>query len=194
MSSGSEKRKGAGNTRQRIIKAALAIMKEKGYQGTTIRDICQRAGIAPSSFYSHFSSKSDLLRDTYAVTDHYFSTELPRLLEGKTFREQLEVFVRAYAQLNINTGLETMRVLFNPENIWFAQNRPMQKTLMKILLSAGEQGELPKGIEPLPLVKGLFIVMRGTCYDWCICNGNYDLEETLIEQMNCYFWGALREK
>lgn len=189
-----EKKAGAGNTRQKILKAALVIMKTKGYQGTTIRDICQKVGIAPSSFYSHFHSKSDLLRDIYAKPDQYFSSEFPELLEGKSFREQLELFARAYARLNIETGLETMRVLFNPENVWFSKDRPMQKTLLKILLSAMDQGQLPKGMDPLSLVKGLFVVLRGTCYDWCIYNGKYDLEDAMVKQMRCFFWGALNER
>ena len=63
MSPSAVKKKEAGGTRQKILTAALFIMKTKGYQGTTIRDICQKVGIAPSSFYSYFHSKSDLLRD-----------------------------------------------------------------------------------------------------------------------------------
>lgn len=189
-----EKKPETENTRQKILKSALMIMKSKGYQGTTIRDICQKVGIAPATFYSHFHSKSDLLRDIYAKPDRYFSSELPGLLEGRSFREQLEIFVKAYARLNIETGLETMRVLFNPENIWFSKDRPMQKTLLKILLGAMDQEQFPKGIDPLSLVKGLFIVLRGTCYDWCICNGKYDLEDAMLRQMRWFFWGVLGSK
>lgn len=188
-----KKKTDAGGTRQKIISAALMIMKTKGYQGTTIRDICQKVGIAPSSFYSHFHSKSDLLRDIYAKPDRYFSTELPALLEGRSFREQMELFVKAYARLNTETGLDTMKVLFNPENVWFSQNRPMQDTLLKIFLSAMDRGELPKDADPNPFVKGLFIVLRGVCYDWCVHNGTYDLEEAMLGQMHCFFWGALKE-
>ena len=193
MTFSAEKKTEAGGTRQRILSAALAIMKTKGYQGTTIRDICQKVGIAPSSFYSHFHSKSDLLRDIYEESDRYFSTELPSLLEGRSFKKQLEIFVKAYARLNIETGLDTMRVLFNPENVWFSQNRPMQKTLLKIFLSAIEQRQLPEDTDPLSLVKGLFIVLRGTCYDWCVYNGKYNLEEAMLKQMRYFFWGVLNE-
>lgn len=86
-----------------------------------------------------------------------------------------------------------MRVLFNPENVWFSQNRPMQKTLLKIFLSAMDEGQLPGGTDPLSLVKGLFIVLRGTCYDWCVYNGKYDLEEAMLKQMRYFFWGVLNE-
>lgn len=116
------------------------------------------------------------------------------LLEGRSFREQLELFAKAYTRLNIEAGLDTVRVLFNPENIWFSKDRPMQKTLLKIFLSAMEQEQLPKGTDPLSLVRGLFIVLRGTCYDWCIYNGKYDLEKALLKQMRCFFWGALSQK
>ena len=181
-----------GNTRQRIFDSALTLMKAKGYQGTTIRDICQKAGVAPSSFYSHFSSKSDLLQDIYARSDGYFSSELLLLLEGNPFFQQLEIYVRAYAQLNIDTGLEMMRVLFNPENEWFSRERPMQKTLLKVIHMGIESGDLSQDTDPEQLVRDLFIVLRGTCYDWCVREGSYDLEKTMLKQVHYFLWGALK--
>ena len=82
------------------------------------------------------------------------------LLDSRSFREQLELFFFFYTRLNIEAGLDTVRVLFNPENIWFSKDRPMQKTLLKIFLSAMEQEQLPKGTDPLSLVRGLFIVLN----------------------------------
>ena len=49
------------------------------------------------------------------------------LLDSRSFKEQLELFAKAYTRLNIEAGLDTVRVLFNPENIWFSKDRPMQK-------------------------------------------------------------------
>lgn len=86
MTFSAEKKTEAGSTRQRILSAALIIMKTKGYQGTTIRDICQKVGIAPSSFYSHFHSKSDLLRDIYAESDRYFPQNCPPFWKAEALK------------------------------------------------------------------------------------------------------------
>lgn len=48
-------------TRQKIFQAALSLIRERGYEQTTLVDICKAAGIASGTFYHHFSSKQDIL-------------------------------------------------------------------------------------------------------------------------------------
>jgi len=48
-------------TREKIFQAALGLIKEKGYEQTTLVDICKAAGIASGTFYHHFASKQDIL-------------------------------------------------------------------------------------------------------------------------------------
>jgi AcrR family transcriptional regulator len=49
-------------TRDRILTAADQVLSERGYAGTSISAICQRAEIAPTSIYWHFGSKAGLLQ------------------------------------------------------------------------------------------------------------------------------------
>ena len=44
-----------------IIKAAVAVMAEHGYHGTSVRDIAERADLSPASLYNHFASKQGIL-------------------------------------------------------------------------------------------------------------------------------------
>ncbi|TDD71507.1 TetR/AcrR family transcriptional regulator [Actinomadura darangshiensis] len=44
-----------------ILKAAIAVMSEQGYHGTSVRDIAGRAGLSPGALYYHFESKQELL-------------------------------------------------------------------------------------------------------------------------------------
>ena len=48
-------------TREKIFQAALELIKERGYEQTTLVDICRAAGIASGTFYHHFASKQDIL-------------------------------------------------------------------------------------------------------------------------------------
>ena len=48
-------------SKKRIIEAAITSFKVKGYEETTIIDICRSANIAVGTFYHYFSSKQDLL-------------------------------------------------------------------------------------------------------------------------------------
>ena len=44
----------------RLLNSALDVIRAKGYAGTTVDDICHKAGITKGSFFHHFKSKDDL--------------------------------------------------------------------------------------------------------------------------------------
>jgi AcrR family transcriptional regulator len=51
----------AQNRRQEILRAATALFAEQGYQRTSVKEVAERAGIAPGTIYLYFDSKGDLL-------------------------------------------------------------------------------------------------------------------------------------
>ncbi len=168
-------------TRQTLLEAALELMKEKGYQGTTIREICARAGTAVGSFYSYFSGKTDILKALYEDGDEYFATVVRRETAGPDAEEALRVFFAHYARLNVRTGVDTLRVMFTPDNEWFARKKSMQQVLEEVVLRGQERGELTGRLSAQRMVDDLFLYMRGVCYDWCSQGGAYDLEERMRE-------------
>ena len=48
-------------TKDRIFQAAKTILRKKGYEGLSIKNICEEAGVSNGSFYHHFKTKDDLL-------------------------------------------------------------------------------------------------------------------------------------
>lgn len=47
--------------RDRILRAAARLFREKGYKGTTVRDIAEAVGIQSGSLFHHFASKEEIL-------------------------------------------------------------------------------------------------------------------------------------
>lgn len=48
------------NTRARVLVAARELFSEKGYEGATIRDIANAAGMSTGAVFANFTDKSDL--------------------------------------------------------------------------------------------------------------------------------------
>lgn len=176
-STGKQKRayRKTSETQKIIFDKAMDIMSEKGFQGTTIRDICAAADIPIGTFYNCYKSKIDILKSIYASGDRYMQEAVADELDGKTAVEQLHLFADRYAQLNVNTGVDVMRVLFYPANEWFAHQRPMQELLHSIIVSGQSRGELRKDIDAGETVDYLFDILRGVCYNWCICGATFDI-------------------
>jgi AcrR family transcriptional regulator len=51
----------ADSTRARLLDAAVTAFSEKGFHGTTTRDIAGAAGMSPAAVYVHHKSKEELL-------------------------------------------------------------------------------------------------------------------------------------
>lgn len=163
-------------TRALIQKTGLDLMRKRGFGAVTIRQICAEAGVSVGTFYVYFDSKSDLYKDMFRENDRFFSETVAKELETGPVSERIMRFVRHYAQLNIRTGQEDMKILYTTENIWFARHRPMQAVLLRIVEEGQARGELQGEKTAEEIVDMLFVFMRGCCYDWCVKKGGYDLE------------------
>lgn len=54
--------RGAGDTPQRLLDAALELFSQRGYDGTTVNDIAKAVDIRPATMYHHFANKEAVLR------------------------------------------------------------------------------------------------------------------------------------
>lgn len=55
----------ASDARERILGAAVDLFAEHGYDGTSVSQVIDRAGVAKGGFYHHFASKEALLYEVY---------------------------------------------------------------------------------------------------------------------------------
>ncbi len=64
-------------TKDQIFESAVDLFSQKGYSGTSIRDIARKVGIKESSIYNHFSGKKDILDTILAYYRNTFQSKLP---------------------------------------------------------------------------------------------------------------------
>jgi AcrR family transcriptional regulator len=105
-------------TRQAILDAALALFAEKGYFGTSLRDVAGAVGVRESALYNYFPGKEALFEALLAADSALKQEQLSALLDapGVEGRELLE----RLATLAIERFLQ-----------------PRQQQLFRILMSDG---------------------------------------------------------
>jgi AcrR family transcriptional regulator len=85
---------GESSRQAELIALAAEMFAERGYKGTTVRDIADRANILSGSLYHHFSSKEDILD---AILSSYLTWMLGRydaiLAEGLGPRVTVEKLI-----------------------------------------------------------------------------------------------------
>ena len=49
------------NARERLVRAAVDLFTEQGYDATTVNEIAERAGLTKTTFFRHFTDKREVL-------------------------------------------------------------------------------------------------------------------------------------
>ena len=88
----------ADGTRARLLEAAVAAFAERGFHGTTTRDIASAAGMSPAAVYVHHKSKEELLH-LISRTGHERTLDLVRtaIASESDPAGQLAAVVRTFA-------------------------------------------------------------------------------------------------
>lgn len=59
------------DARAKLLDAAFAVIRRKGYSGASVEDLCREAGVSKGAFFHHFRSKEDV---AVAAAEHWSET------------------------------------------------------------------------------------------------------------------------
>jgi len=179
-------------TKKKIFDTTLVLIKKKGYNKITIREICQNAEISVGTFYIYFLSKDDILLDIYKrldndLAEHYAldasasaADELSRLmgclfdLLGSSFDKDL---IREIYRINLSFEKEP---LFSEETFFY-------RTLDQIVRAADSR-HLLKDITPEMLSKRILIFVWGYLFHWLIDEDSEldTVKDDCLQELNRY--------
>jgi hypothetical protein len=79
-------------TRTALLEAARALIREKGYEGTTLEDVATRAGMTTGAIYGNFKNRAELF---VALGQKYWKPVVPKISPGATFAEAMQALAKA---------------------------------------------------------------------------------------------------
>jgi AcrR family transcriptional regulator len=79
-------------TRAALLEAARALIREKGYERTTMEEVAKRAGMTTGSIYGNFKNRDDLF---IALGQKYWAPVVPKVAPGATFAEAMRALAKA---------------------------------------------------------------------------------------------------
>jgi TetR/AcrR family transcriptional regulator, transcriptional repressor for nem operon len=88
-------------SKEKLLDAALQVIRTKGYTATRIEDICEAAGLTKGSFFHHFKSKEDL---AVAAAEHW-STVTAAIFQAAPFHRHADPLARVLGYIDYRKEL-----------------------------------------------------------------------------------------
>jgi AcrR family transcriptional regulator len=193
------------STKEKIKKMALTLFAQKGYYGTTMKDIAKLVGIKTPSLYAHYSGKKELFFSVYEDLAKEYVDLMDRIMntaESMDIEDRLfyifEQFIIYYINNPEILSFWNQIILFTPSelkerflsHITNCDTRS-QKKMEEILAKEIEQGQLRNG-SPLTM-SWSFRAMREGIINWMMMAPELRKEE-LIKAFWTDLWLGLKKR
>jgi AcrR family transcriptional regulator len=83
----------AASTRERILNVALDLFSDKGYDGTSLREIAEQLGVTKAALYYHFASKEDILMALHMRLHDFGKDAMAQMGDGPVTIERWAVIL-----------------------------------------------------------------------------------------------------
>jgi AcrR family transcriptional regulator len=184
------------DTREKILTAALEVFSSKGFHGTTVDEIAERAELGKGTVYRHFHSKrglfSELIRSKVAELEQAVAGAIDPRADVLEF---IEAYLRIYfAFFDRNRNL--YKVLIQEQSDFGAEVKALYignilkkvPLLKRKILQATKSGLL-KQMDFHTVFYGVMGFIDGIMQKWLASDGEYSLVDDLPTVIETVFYG-----
>lgn len=178
-------------TKERIFRAAKRILRKKGYEELSIKNICEEAGVSNGSFYHHFKTKDDLL--SYYIEDQ--PNINPDLLDLPHNADEAKIAIihvyLNYVKYCRELGVEFMSGYYDTKNQalnpMIRTERPYPiVTVQNYVERAIGKGIIKINVRIEEFTTDIRMIVIGNVFEWCLRDGEADFEGNMRRSLGKY--------
>ena len=181
------------NSKEKIINETVSIIRKKGADAVTVRDVCESAGLSIGTFYHYFRDKDDLMMH-FLMETSFDTFELMAPLSNVAGRisELYMHLVDKYMDLGLDfmksfysTGNRSLSAYMGEVDGAFAPGTVMARSEEE--MNAALAGGYLKSDADIHLIcMDICTIVKGCVFEWCLNNGSMDIESALHRIIGLY--------
>jgi len=144
-------------TKDKIFRTAAHLFAEKGYNGVSMREISEQAGVTKPAIYYYFNSKEDIYKELVQSALNFGNEKLKQVLaKDLPVRQKLVEIIKGhfrgclqnpeYVQFFISLATSSEKLPFLED--FKEQALETKKGLTKLIQSGKDSGEFGPGVKP----------------------------------------------
>jgi AcrR family transcriptional regulator len=174
-----------GDTLERLYQAAIDLIGEHGYAGTTVDEIVARAGVAKGTVYYHFSGKSELVAALLEDGLRRLAASFSEEREGAQGAEgALRALIRAelaYIEQHQAFAKLVMSEMWRVDRDWRDSLRTLRERYVAVVAETIAEGvadgTFRHDLDPDGTASALFGMVATAALDWRVFNPGQTLDE-----------------
>jgi AcrR family transcriptional regulator len=160
-----------GHDLESVLRGAVKVFNERGYDGTSMEDLSRELGITKSAIYHHVESKEELLRlavnraldGLFALLDDVAVVDAPAMTRLEELARRSVLLL--VAELPFVTLLLRVRGNTRTERAALARRREFDAAVASLVAQARDEGDLRPDVDPA-LVARLLYGMINSVVEW----------------------------
>ena len=179
------------NTRDRIIRIASDIIKEKGFRNTTVDDICLACDISKRTFYYHVKSKDDIILEYYDKIIDDITPLLMQMLSTNNYWEQLvlifDYLITSMESLGPDINAQLLSINLQGNKNIFDMRQSLADVATNIIEEAQQRNQVRNMNKASDLYRSAAYMFTGYEYMWCVRNGDFPWREQMLSSLEIIF-------
>ncbi|AGX44369.1 TetR/AcrR family transcriptional regulator [Clostridium saccharobutylicum] len=173
-------------TKNKVFETAIELIRTKGYDNVTISEICEKAGVAKGTFYVHYKSKEDIIKESYySDMSEFVLKNYKRLISednDMSIKDKIEKFLISEFEFTNYVGFEmtcrayitNLTECISKETKHF-EKRDFTKELKDLISEGIDQKVFDTNQTSEEIFLYLESFVRGFMASWCFSNSEFDI-------------------
>jgi TetR/AcrR family transcriptional regulator, repressor of fatR-cypB operon len=183
------------DTHEAILDAALALFVERGYHGTAVPAIAERAKVAAGTIYNHFTSKEELVNALFKKWKEQIAREVHAAFpQAAAPREQFRAIWNLMARFaKANPEAFAFLEFHHHGSYLDAANRALHRSLAQfgaMVVARAQAAGVIKPVDPMVLMELVFGAFNGLFR--AHLEGRVFMDDATLAQAEQACWDAVK--
>jgi len=172
-------------TKAKIFEMAWNLFKERGFDNVSLQDIADHTGTAKGSFYTYFSTKSDIIVEGFWMIDGYYQSIKNEVQRQRNAKEKLLRFTALQlTYVRDEIGVDMLKILYANQVLQQGSDKVITDptrfwhTYIHSIIEEGQiNGECKTDLSAEQYAQFFNRAIRGLFLDWNISSASFNLVE-----------------
>jgi len=184
-------------TREKIVKIAMDLFQEQGFNNTTMEQIAEKTDIARKTLYNYFPIKEAIVDEYVRGISHKLARENFEIIQNlpDTRSRLMASLNHAYSWVESNREIMgicinyRLRNMFNDSGTQNAETGT-QSILTQIISLGQQEGEIRKDISVKLLATHIDVLRSAVTFEWLNSPSRFELHEEIAKLVDLFLYGA----